>query len=388
MNTDKYISNVVKSIPPSGIRKFFDLVTNSKDIISLGVGEPDFVTPWEIRKEGINALDRGSTTYTSNLGLPELRMAISYFLKTHYNLTYDPEKEIMVTIGASEAIDLALRALLNDSDEVLVPEPSYVSYAPCVTLTRGIPVFVPTDEKNNFILTPDDLKSKITSKTKALILPYPNNPTGAIMKKEELEEIVNIIIEHDLIVISDEIYSELTYEGRHVSIASLPGMKERTILINGFSKAFAMTGWRLGYIAAEHGFIEAMNKIHQYTTICAPITAQYAAIKGIYQCEEDIVKMRETYDKRRKFIVNGFREIGFDCFEPKGAFYIFPSIKKTGMTSQEFCEKLLKEEKVAVVPGDAFGPSGEGFIRVSYAYSIDKIARALERIKNFAKRIL
>ncbi|ABY91504.1 aminotransferase class I/II-fold pyridoxal phosphate-dependent enzyme [Thermoanaerobacter sp. X514] len=388
MNTDKYISNVVKSIPPSGIRKFFDLVTNSKDIISLGVGEPDFVTPWEIRKEGINALDRGSTTYTSNLGLPELRMAISYFLKTHYNLTYDPEKEIMVTIGASEAIDLALRALLNDGDEVLVPEPSYVSYAPCVTLTRGIPVFVPTDEKNNFILTPDDLKSKITSKTKALILPYPNNPTGAIMKKEELEEIVNIIIEHDLIVISDEIYSELTYEGRHVSIASLPGMKERTILINGFSKAFAMTGWRLGYIAAEHGFIEAMNKIHQYTTICAPITAQYAAIKGIYQCEEDIVKMRETYDKRRKFIVNGFREIGFDCFEPKGAFYIFPSIKKTGMTSQEFCEKLLKEEKVAVVPGDAFGPSGEGFIRVSYAYSIDKIARALERIKNFAKRIL
>ncbi len=388
MNTDKYISNVVKSIPPSGIRKFFDLVTNSKDIISLGVGEPDFVTPWEIRKEGINALDRGSTTYTSNLGLPELRMAISYFLKTHYNLTYDPEKEIMVTIGASEAIDLALRALLNDSDEVLVPEPSYVSYAPCVTLTRGIPVFVPTDEKNNFILTPDDLKSKITSKTKVLILPYPNNPTGAIMKKEELEEIVNIIIEHDLIVISDEIYSELTYEGRHVSIASLPGMKERTILINGFSKAFAMTGWRLGYIAAEHGFIEAMNKIHQYTTICAPITAQYAAIRGIYECEEDIVKMRETYDKRRKFIVNGFREMGLDCFEPKGAFYIFPSIKKTGMTSQEFCEKLLKEEKVAVVPGDAFGPSGEGFIRVSYAYSIDKIARALERIKNFAKRIL
>jgi aminotransferase len=388
MNTDKYISNVVKSIPPSGIRKFFDLVTNSKDIISLGVGEPDFVTPWEIRKEGIDALDRGSTTYTSNLGLPELRIAISYFLKTHYNLAYDPEKEIMVTIGASEAIDLALRALLNDGDEVLVPEPSYVSYAPCVTLTRGIPVFVPTDEKNNFILTPDDLKSKITSKTKALILPYPNNPTGAIMKKEELEEIVNIIIEHDLIVISDEIYSELTYEGRHVSIASLPGMKERTILINGFSKAFAMTGWRLGYIAAEHGFIEAMNKIHQYTTICAPITAQYAAIKGIYQCEEDIVKMRETYDKRRKFIVNGFREIGFDCFEPKGAFYIFPSIKKTGMTSQEFCEKLLKEEKVAVVPGDAFGPSGEGFIRVSYAYSIDKIARALERIENFVKRIL
>ncbi|MBE3592057.1 MAG: aminotransferase class I/II-fold pyridoxal phosphate-dependent enzyme [Thermoanaerobacter sp.] len=388
MNTDKYISNAVKSIPPSGIRKFFDLVTNSKDIISLGVGEPDFVTPWEIRKEGIDALDRGSTTYTSNLGLPELRIAISYFLKTHYNLTYDPEKEIMVTIGASEAIDLALRALLNDGDEVLVPEPSYVSYAPCVTLTRGIPVFVPTDEKNNFIITPDDLKSKITPKTKVLILPYPNNPTGAIMKKEELEEIVNIIIEYDLLVISDEIYSELTYEGRHISIASLPGMKERTILINGFSKAFAMTGWRLGYIAAEHGFIEAMNKIHQYTTICAPITAQYAAIKGIYQCEEDIVKMRETYDKRRKFIVNGFREIGFDCFEPKGAFYIFPSIKKTGMTSQEFCEKLLKEEKVAVVPGDAFGPSGEGFIRVSYAYSIDKIKRALERIKHFAERIL
>lgn len=388
MNPNKYISDVVKKIPPSGIRKFFDLVTNSKDIISLGVGEPDFVTPWEIRKEGIETLRRGNTTYTSNLGLLELRIAISYFLKTHYDLNYDPEKEIMVTIGASEAIDLALRALLNDGDEVLIPEPSYVSYAPCVILTRGVPVFIPTDEKNNFILTPDDLRSKITSKTKALILPYPNNPTGAIMKKEDLEEIVDVIIEKDLIVISDEIYSELTYEGKHVSIASLPGMKERTILINGFSKAFAMTGWRLGYIAAEHEFIEAMNKIHQYTTICAPITAQYAAIKGIYECEEDIIKMRETYDQRRRFIVNGFREIGLDCFEPKGAFYIFPSIKKTGMTSEEFCEKLLKEEKVAVVPGNAFGPSGEGYVRVSYAYSIDKIAKALERIKHFAEKIL
>lgn len=388
MNTDKYISDIIKSIPPSGIRKFFDLVTSSKNIISLGVGEPDFTTPWEIRKEGIDALDRGSTTYTSNLGLPELRVAISYFLKSHYGLSYDPEKEVMVTVGASEAIDLALRCLLNDGDEVLIPEPSYVSYAPCVALTRGVPVFVPTDEKNSFVLTSDDLKSKITSKTKALILPYPNNPTGAIMKKEDLEELVNIIIEHDLIVISDEIYSELTYDGKHVSIASLPGMKERTILINGFSKAFAMTGWRLGYIAAVHGFIESMNKIHQYTTICAPITAQYAAVKGIYECEEDIVKMRKTYDQRRKFIVNGFREIGFDCFEPKGAFYIFPSIKKTGMTSQEFCERLLKEERIAVVPGDAFGPSGEGFIRVSYAYSLDKIMKALERIQNFAKRVL
>lgn len=387
MIEDKYISDIVKNIPPSGIRKFFDLVTNSKDIISLGVGEPDFVTPWAIRKEGIDSLDRGSTTYTSNLGLPELRIAISHFLKTHYDISYDPEKEIMVTVGASEAIDLALRCLLNNNDEVLVPVPSYVSYAPCVALTRGIPVYVPTDDKNNFILTPDDLKSKITNRTKALILPYPNNPTGAIMKREDLEAIVDIIIEHDLIVISDEIYSELTYDGKHVSIASLPEMKERTILINGFSKAFAMTGWRLGYIAAEHGFIDAMNKIHQYTTICSPIMSQYAGIKAIYECEEDIEKMRKTYDQRRRFIVSGFREIGFDCFEPKGAFYIFPSIKKTGLNSQEFCERLLKEEKIAVVPGDAFGPGGNGYIRVSYAYSLDKIMKALERIESFAKKI-
>ncbi|HHV73201.1 MAG TPA: aminotransferase class I/II-fold pyridoxal phosphate-dependent enzyme [Thermoanaerobacterium sp.] len=387
MIEDKYISDIVKNIPPSGIRKFFDLVTNSRDIISLGVGEPDFVTPWVIRKEGIDVLDRGSTTYTSNLGLKELREAISFFLKKHYDLNYDPEREIMITVGASEAIDLALRCLLNNGDEVLVPAPSYVSYSPCIELTRGISVYVPTDEKNNFIITPADLKSKITNKTKALILPYPNNPTGAIMKKEDLEAIKDIIIEHDLIVISDEIYSELTYDGKHVSIASLPGMKERTILLNGFSKAFAMTGWRLGYIAAEHGFIEAMNKIHQYTTICAPIMAQYAGIKAIYECEGDIEKMRKTYDQRRRLIVNGFREIGFDCFEPKGAFYIFPSIKKTGLSSQEFCERLLKEEKIAVVPGDAFGPGGEGFIRVSYAYSIDKIMKALERIESFAKKI-
>ncbi|AGB19950.1 aminotransferase class I/II-fold pyridoxal phosphate-dependent enzyme [Thermoanaerobacterium thermosaccharolyticum] len=387
MIEDKYISDIVKNIPPSGIRKFFDLVTNSRDIISLGVGEPDFVTPWVIRKEGIDVLDRGSTTYTSNLGLKELREAISFFLKKHYDLNYDPEREIMITVGASEAIDLALRCLLNNGDEVLVPAPSYVSYSPCIELTRGIPVYVPTDEKNNFVITPDDLKSKITNKTKALILPYPNNPTGAIMKKEDLEEILDVIIDHDLIVISDEIYSELTYDGKHVSIASLPGMKERTILLNGFSKAFAMTGWRLGYIAAEHGFIKAMNKIHQYTTICAPIMAQYAGIKAIYECEADIEKMRKTYDQRRRFIVNGFREIGFDCFEPKGAFYIFPSIKKTGLTSQEFCERLLKEERIAVVPGDAFGPGGEGYIRVSYAYSIDKIMKALERIERFAKKI-
>lgn len=386
--SNKYISDVVKNIPPSGIRKFFDLVTNSRDIISLGVGEPDFVTPWTVRKEAIDVLDRGATTYTSNLGLLELREAVSFFLKNHYGLNYDPENEIMITVGASEAIDLALRCLINDGDEVLVPVPSYVSYSPCIELTRGVPVYVPTYEENNFIITPDDLKSKITSKTKALILPYPNNPTGAIMKKEDLEAIKDIIIEHDLIVISDEIYSELTYDGKHVSIASLPDMKERTIVLNGFSKAFAMTGWRLGYIAAEHSFIEAMNKIHQYTTICAPIMAQYAGIKAIYECEDDIEKMRKTYDQRRRLIVNSFREIGFDCFEPKGAFYIFPSIKKTGLSSQEFCERLLKEEKIAVVPGDAFGPGGDGFIRVSYAYSIDKIMKALERIESFAKRVL
>ncbi|MDI6604258.1 MAG: aminotransferase class I/II-fold pyridoxal phosphate-dependent enzyme [Thermoanaerobacteraceae bacterium] len=388
MNSEKYISDIIKKIPSSGIRRFFDLVTNSKDIISLGVGEPDFTTPWLIRKEGIDALDRGSTTYTSNLGLPELRIAISTFLKSHYNLDYNPEKEIMVTVGASEAIDLAVRCLLNNDDEVLIPEPSYVSYAPCVALTRGIPVFVPTDARNNFKLTPDDLKSKITKKTKALILSYPNNPTGAIMTENDLYNILNIIIENDLIVISDEIYSELTYEDKHVSIASLPEMKERTILINGFSKAFAMTGWRLGYIASNPAFIEAMNKIHQYTTICAPIMSQLAAIKGLNNCEEDVIKMRKTYDQRRRFIIKGFREIGFECFEPKGAFYIFPSIKKTGMDSQQFCERLLKEEKVAVVPGDAFGPSGNGFIRVSYAYSLDRIIKALEKIEHFAQKFI
>lgn len=382
----KYISTTVKAIPPSGIRKFFDLCTNSKDIISLGVGEPDFITPWDIRKEGIDSLDRGRTTYTSNLGLEELRCGISAFLKSHYNLTYDPYKQLMVTVGASEAIDLALRCLINDGDEVLVPEPSYVSYAPCVTLTRGVPVLVPTSDTNDFVLTEDEIKAKITPKTKALILPYPNNPTGAIMKEEDLKGIIDVIIKNDLIVVSDEIYSELTYEGKHVSIASLPGMKERTILINGFSKAFAMTGWRLGYIAAEHEFIEQMNKIHQYTTICAPIMAQLAAIEGLKHCEEDIEKMRQTYNQRRRIIVDGFRKMGFGCFEPKGAFYIFPSIP-ADMTSQEFCERLIKEEKIAVVPGDAFGPEGEGFIRVSYAYSIDKIIKAMERIQAFVSRL-
>lgn len=388
MNTDRYISDVVKNIPPSGIRKFFDLVINAKDIISLGVGEPDFTTPWLIRKEGIESLDSGKTTYTSNLGLIELRTAISQFLKNHYQLDYDPETEIMITVGASEAIDLALRCLLNDGDEVLIPEPSYVSYAPCVALTRGVPVYVPTDDKNDFIITPDDIKAKITPRTKALILPYPNNPTGAIMKKSDLEKIIDVIVQNDIIVISDEIYSELTYDGNHVSIASLPCMKERTIVINGFSKAFAMTGWRLGYIAAVHGFIEAMNKIHQYTTICAPIMAQLAAIEGLKKCESDIVKMRNTYDLRRKLIVKEFRDMGLDCFEPKGAFYVFPSIKKTGLSSEEFCQRLLKEQKIAVVPGNAFGPSGEGFIRVSYAYSIDKITRATERIKNFVSKLI
>ncbi|SHF62457.1 aminotransferase [Caldanaerobius fijiensis DSM 17918] len=388
MNPSNYISDIVKSIPPSGIRKFFDLVTNAKDIISLGVGEPDFTTPWLIRKEGIESLDIGRTTYTSNLGLIELRVAISQFLKSHYDLNYDPETEMMITVGASEAIDLALRCLINDGDEILIPEPSYVSYAPCVTLTRGVPVYVPTDDKNGFVITPEDLKAKITSRTKALILPYPNNPTGAIMKKNELEEIAKVIIENDLIVISDEIYSELTYDGTHVSIASLPGMKERTILINGFSKAFAMTGWRLGYIAALHEFIESMNKIHQYTAICAPIMAQLAAIEGLKNCESDIVKMRKTYDQRRKLIVKGFRDMGLECFEPKGAFYIFPSIKNTGLSSEEFCQRLLKEQKIAVVPGNAFGPSGEGYIRVSYAYSIDRITKALERIHEFTSKLL
>ena len=380
------LSEKVVTIQPSGIRKFFDLVSEMKDAISLGVGEPDFDTPWHIREEGIYTLEKGKTFYTSNAGLKELKVEISNYLKRRCNVSYHIDDEIMVTVGGSEAIDLALRAMLDPGDEVLIPMPSYVSYLPCVTLADGVPVVIELKEENDFKLRKEDVLSKITDKTKVLILPFPNNPTGAIMTKEDLKEIVDVVIEKDLYVISDEIYSELTYEGKHVTIASFPGMRERTILINGFSKAYAMTGWRLGYVAAPKIILEQMLKIHQFAIMCAPTNSQYAAVEALRNGDNDVAMMREAYDQRRRFLIHELRRIGFQVFEPFGAFYVFPSIKQFGMTSDEFAEKLLEEEKVAVVPGTAFGECGEGFLRISYAYSIEDLKKALERIENFVKR--
>lgn len=392
MNVESMIAERVKEVPPSGIRKFFDIASEMEGVISLGVGEPDFVTPWNVREACIYSLEKGMTCYTSNWGMPELRKAISCYLSRRFGLEYNPKNEIVVTVGASEAIDLALRAILNPEDEVLIPDPSYVAYMPCVRFAGAKAVAVECRPEDEFRLTPDKLEQKITPKTKALILPYPNNPTGAIMTQEDLEAIAQVLRRTDIIVISDEIYAELTYGQRHVSIASLPDMKERTVVINGFSKAFAMTGWRLGYAAGHPALISAMVKIHQYTTLCAPIMAQVAAIEALRKGFEDgfasVEYMVKQYNMRRKVMVNGFREIGLECYEPKGAFYVFPSIKKTGMTSEEFCEKLLMDQKVAVVPGTAFGASGEGFIRCSYAYSIDNINEAIKRIGNFLKKIL
>ena len=376
-------------MPTSGIRKFFDIVSTMEDVVSLGVGEPDFETPWHVREEAISSIEKGRTAYTSNQGMINLRQAISDYLYNKYNIKYDAESEVLVTVGASEGIDLSLRAICNSGDEILVVEPSYVSYKPCIVMAGGVPVVVETKEENDFRLTVDDIKEKITDKTKAIIFPYPNNPTGAIMGKKDLEAIADIIIENDLIVISDEIYSELTYDGHHVSIASLPNMWDRTIVLNGFSKSFAMTGWRLGYAVAPKKFIEQMTKIHQYIIMCAPTMSQYAGLDALtneYR-DEDIDIMRESYNERRKVMVEGFRKMGLSCFEPKGAFYVFPCIKSTGLTSEEFCEKLLYEEKVAVVPGTAFGECGEGFIRCSYAYSVDSIRLALERIERFVNKI-
>lgn len=381
------LSDKIVQIPPSGIRKFFDIVSEMSDAISLGVGEPDFDTPWHIREEGIYSLEKGRTFYTSNAGLRPLKVEICEYLKRRCDVLYDPDHEVLVTVGGSEAIDIGLRAMLNPGDEVLIPQPSYVSYMPCVVLADGVPVVIELEEKDQFKLTPEKLLEKITDKTKILVLPFPNNPTGAIMEKEELEEIARIVIEKDLFVISDEIYSELTYSQRHHTIAAFPGMKERTILINGFSKAYAMTGWRLGYACAPANILEQMLKIHQYAIMCAPTTSQYAAVTALRRCDADIEAMRSEYDMRRRFLVSSLNRMGLDCFEPEGAFYAFPSIRKTGLSSEEFCEKLLFGKKVAVVPGNAFGDSGEGHVRISYSYSIGHLSEALHRIELFLQEL-
>lgn len=377
------LSSKIKNIKPSGIRKFFDIVSEMDDAISLGVGEPDFDTPWHIREEGIYSLERGRTFYTSNAGLKELKDEISLYMKRRFELNYDSGSEIMVTVGGSEAIDGALRAMLEPGDEVLLPQPSYVSYEPCITLADGVPVIIELKEDDDFRLTAEQIKAAITDKTKILIMPFPNNPTGSIMTREDLEKIVPVILENDLYVVSDEIYSELTYDGDHVSIASMPGMRERTIVINGFSKSFAMTGWRLGYACGPSEIISQMLKIHQYCIMCAPTTSQYAAIEALKYGDDDVRRMRSAYNQRRNFLISELREMGLSCFEPFGAFYVFPSIKGFGMTSEEFATRLLREQKIAVVPGTAFGECGEGFLRISYAYSIDNLKVAIGRLRAF-----
>lgn len=381
------LSQKVMSIQPSGIRKFFDIASEMEDVVSLGVGEPDFDTPWHIRDEGIYSLEKGRTFYTSNSGLKPLREEISRYLNRRYHLNYNPLHEILVTVGGSEGIDIALRAMLDPGDEVLIPQPCYVSYLPCVTLADGVPVTIELKEENEFRLTKEELLEKITDKTKILVLPFPNNPTGAVMRREDLEAIAEVIIDHDLYVLSDEIYSELTYQGDHVSIASLPGMRERTLTINGFSKSYAMTGWRLGYICGPQEIVAQMTKIHQFAIMCAPTTSQYAAVEALRNGDADVAKMRESYNQRRRFLMHAFEEMGLKCFEPFGAFYVFPCIKEFGLTSDEFAMRLLEEEHVAVVPGTAFGDCGEGFLRISYAYSIDDLKIALKRLERFIQRL-
>lgn len=381
------LADKVVQVKPSGIRKFFDIVSEMKDAISLGVGEPDFDTPWHIRDEGIYSLEKGKTFYTSNAGLKELKVEITKYIERTQNVSYDADHEVIVTVGGSEAIDLALRAMINPGEEVLIPQPSYVSYEPCAIMADAVPVIIELKEENEFRLTADELRNAITEKTKILVLPFPNNPTGAIMEKEDLEEIAEIIREKDIFVISDEIYAELTYKGKHVSIVSLPGMKERTVLINGFSKSYAMTGWRLGYACAPKEIMEQMIKIHQFAIMCAPTTSQYAAVEALRNGDDDVASMRESYNQRRRFLMHTFKEMGLKCFEPYGAFYVFPCIKEFGMTSDEFAERLLAEEKVAVVPGTAFGDCGEGFLRISYAYSLENLKIALEKIDHFITRL-
>ncbi len=389
MNYDRYLNARVAAVPPSGIRRFFDLAATMKDTISLGVGEPDFITPYHIRNAAINSIVDGETQYTPNRGLLALREEISGYLQKRYQITYDPQKEILVTVGASESIDVALRALISDGDEVLVPEPSYVSYSPSVIFAGGTPVGVETREDTDFRLSAQRVREAITPRTKALILPYPNNPTGAVMGREELEELAQVVRERELLVISDEIYSELTYGGKHVSFASLPGMWPYTLTINGFSKSFAMTGWRVGYICGPGELISVMNKIHQYGILCAPRQGQAAALEALRSGREngyeDVMQMRESYNRRRRLMVDGLRKMGLHCFEPRGAFYVFPSIQSTGLSSETFCERLLQEKRVACVPGTAFGPCGEGYIRCSYATAVDKLNVALERMADFVQ---
>ncbi|MCR5369347.1 MAG: aminotransferase class I/II-fold pyridoxal phosphate-dependent enzyme [Clostridium sp.] len=381
------LSKTIAGIQPSGIRKFFDVVSEMEGAISLGVGEPDFDTPWHIREEGIYSLEKGRTFYTSNAGLKDLRVAIAEYFQRRLGLTYDPLKEVVVTVGGSEAIDLGLRAMLDPGDEVLIPQPSYVSYVPCTILAGGVPVPIELKAENDFRLTREELLEKITPKTKVLIMPFPNNPTGAIMEEDDLRAVAEVVAEKDLYVISDEIYSELTYKGEHVSIAQMPGMRDRTILINGFSKAYAMTGWRLGYAAGPREILSQMVKIHQFAIMCAPTTSQYAAVEALRNGDEDIAQMREAYNERRRYLVSELRNLGMDCFEPFGAFYVFPSIKRFGMTSDEFATRLLMEEKLAIVPGNAFGDCGEGFLRISYAYSLKDLKKALTRLKRFVARL-
>ncbi len=376
----------VVEIKPSGIRKFFDIVSEMKDAISLGVGEPDFPTPWHVREEGIYSLEKGRTHYTSNAGLVELKEEICRFLHRRYQLQYDPKHEVLVTVGGSEAIDLAIRAMICQGEEVIIPQPSYVSYEPCVILTGGVPVIIPLKAENDFRLTAGELLAAVTEKTKILVLPFPNNPTGAIMTREDLEAVAKVCIEKDIVVVSDEIYSELTYDYEHVSVAALPGMKERTIVINGFSKSHAMTGWRLGYACGPAGIIEQMLKIHQFAIMCAPTTSQFAAVEALRNGDGDVQMMRESYNQRRRFVLHELREMGLECFEPYGAFYVFPCIKSLGMSSDEFANLLLQEEKVAIVPGTAFGDSGEGYMRISYAYSIENLKKALDRVRSFVER--
>lgn len=381
------LADKVVEIKPSGIRKFFDIVSEMKDAISLGVGEPDFDTPWHIRDEGIYSLEKGKTHYTSNAGLMELRREICNYLYRRQGISYDPAKEVLITVGGSEAIDMGLRAMCNPGDEVLIPQPSYVSYEPCAVLAGAKPVIINLKAENEFRLTAAELEEAITDKTKILILPFPNNPTGAIMERADLEAVAEVIIKHDIFVMSDEIYSELTYKDKHVSIAELPGMRERTILINGFSKAYAMTGWRLGYACGPKEIIAQMTKIHQFAIMCAPTTSQHAAVEALKNGDEDVAEMRMAYNQRRRYLMNAFREMGLECFEPYGAFYVFPCIREFGMTSEEFAERLLSEEKLAVVPGTAFGDCGEGFLRISYAYSLENLKEAIGRLERFITKL-
>ena len=381
------IAKKIMQVKPSGIRKYFDIASEMDDVVSLGVGEPDFDTPWRIREEGIFSLERGRTFYTSNAGLQELRDEICRYLERKIHVSYDPKKQVMVTVGGSEAIDVALRCMLEPDDEVLVPQPSYVSYVPCTIMADGAPVIVELKNENEFKLTVEDMEDKVTDRTKILVMPFPNNPTGSIMTREDLEPVAEFVKAHDLYVISDEIYSELSYKGEHVSIASLPGMRERTVVINGFSKGFAMTGWRLGYCCGPEEILSQMIKLHQFAIMCAPTNSQYAAVEGLRNCEEEVEEMRKAYNQRRRFLMHEFKRLGLDCFEPYGAFYVFPSIKEFGMTSDEFVTRLLKEERVAVVPGSAFGECGEGFLRISYAYSLEDLKVALGRLENFIRRL-